>query len=156
MKEIKKRSPSSTCQGGGASWYLPECINWLNSPPLWYAVAWYCKLQKREICRNEISETFRISPRCAGDILGYIIRNCRKRVDVKHRVKKMNDGTHVLFVSVNDILNDPSPPYGGAKGNGLSPAEQCRIAARRRKEQKEKLSALGRAFLHGKKINTEE
>lgn len=156
MKKSEKRDPSGTRQGRDAPWQLPDCISWLKSPPLWYAVAWYCKLQKREICRSEISEIFHISPRCAGDILGYIIRNCRKRVDVKHRVRNMHDGTHLLFVTVNDIFNDPSPPYGSAKGNGLSPAEQTRIAAIRRKEQQKKLSALGRAFLHGKKLNAEE
>jgi len=152
MSKIIKDHPVRVRQGNDDPWMLPECISWLESPPLWYAVSWYCLLQKRDICREEISEVFRISPRRAGDILGYIIRNCRKQVKTTHKIKCSRNITKVLFVHVYEIRDDCLSDKEGEKLMKLSPSEYARISMIRRREERARLSELGKAFLLGKCI----
>jgi hypothetical protein len=61
-------------------WTLPASLSHLNSPPLWLAVAWWGALSGKPMTRSDVSETFRITQRRAGDVLNYLFRHCKDTV----------------------------------------------------------------------------
>ena len=63
-------------------WVMPECL--LTDPAvpvglrLYQAIGFWAFIQERPVSREEISAVFRISPRQAGDMMGYLIREGRR------------------------------------------------------------------------------
>ena len=75
-------------------WTLPASLSHLHSPPLWLAVAWWGFLSGKPMTRSEISETFRITQRRAGDVLDYLFRHCKETVVSSWKPVK-NSGSRV-------------------------------------------------------------
>lgn len=114
---------NSACGAGGTvsakqsnhgDFYLPACLTHLVDPPLYMAVAWWGLLTGQGMTREDISQTFRIPPRRAADVMSYISRErcdvitCERRI-----VREVGRRSLMLRVSavreLAPVVPSPSP-----------------------------------------------
>ncbi|CAI1210392.1 TPA: CaiF/GrlA family transcriptional regulator [Serratia liquefaciens] len=92
-------------QSNHGDFYLPARLAHLNDPPLYMAVAWWGLLTGQGMTREYISQTFRIPPRRAADVMTYI---SRERSDVinseRHFLREAGRRSLVLTVSAVSAL----------------------------------------------------
>lgn len=134
-------------------WHLPECLRDLAPQTLWYAVAQYGKMLGHPICRKEISEAFKITPRRAGDVLAYILRYCKKTITCKAYIKHHDRAQKELYVHIYKIAS-PQKNVGIVQSSQHANIDiKSTKPSKGRAIQRKEASELAKAFLR-RPVNT--